>query len=69
VDIEWQHNRNRVRRRDPRQELSFLVNKDKKTETLIMKKPFKKPFITVKRYIKNSLAKILDIYNGTMYFK
>jgi hypothetical protein len=28
VDIEWQHNRNRVRRRDPRQELSFLVNKD-----------------------------------------
>jgi hypothetical protein len=43
--------------------------KPKKTETLIMKKPFKKPFITVKRYIKNSLAKILDIYNGTMYFK
>ena len=27
VDIEWQHKRNRGRRREPRQEFSFLVNR------------------------------------------
>jgi len=36
---------------------------------IIMKNRYKTQIITIKRYIKNILGKILETYNNTMFFK
>ena len=36
---------------------------------IIMRNRYKTQIITIKRYIKNILGKILETYNNTMFFK
>jgi len=40
-----------------------------KTKEIVMKTLYKTQLSTINQYLKNIIGKILETYNGTMYFK